>query len=422
MMNLSNENRLLLYCARTNIPEATLDQVKNLINLPLKWEEVLNSAFWYGITPLLYHNLKGFQCIPQEVMDKLKEAYYGSMARNMYLYAELRRVLEAFHEKGVEVIVLKGAALAETIYGDIALRPMGDIDLLVKKENLSYAEKIMSESGYLFIGNKPPEWYRGNHYHIRYIHPEKNTRVEIHWHIANKSHPSQIAIIDTGIIERWWKKAQTIELFGKKTLVLCPDDLLFHLSLHFLKHRFLDPSGTFTSGFTSRGALIQICDIFQALKYYRDEINWTGLKYEAVKYGIDNLIYSTLYLAGVIMSDHDDTCHDVLCGFTQWGFDKELVRLIQKRIFIREDALPSSVFQSLVADTFQNKAKTLLREIFPHPEVLSKRYSVPLSSRRLYIYYLIHPFRILLKHASLISEIPRLKEEVILNKWISSKD
>jgi hypothetical protein len=118
-MNLSNENRLLLYCAQTKIPETTLDQIRSLISLPLNWEEVLKSASWNGIAPLLHHNLKNIRkeshLIPQEVMDRLKKAYYGNMARNMYLYAELRRILEVFREKDVEVIVLKGAALAEMV-------------------------------------------------------------------------------------------------------------------------------------------------------------------------------------------------------------------------------------------------------------------------------------------------------------------
>src|ERR1700758_1426892 len=106
IINLSNENRLLLYCTQTKISETTLNQVKNLISFPLNWKEVLKSAFSYGIAPLLYHNLKNLQGTPQEVTDRLKKVYYGSMAKNMYLYAELRRILDAFHEKDVEVIVL----------------------------------------------------------------------------------------------------------------------------------------------------------------------------------------------------------------------------------------------------------------------------------------------------------------------------
>ena len=115
-MKLSNENRLLLYCTQTRIPKDKLNKVKDILRLPLNWEEVLTSAHWHHIAPLLYHNLKDIQenhLIPQEIMDQLKKTYYGNLARNMYIYAELKRMLDAFSEEGIEVIVLKGAALAE---------------------------------------------------------------------------------------------------------------------------------------------------------------------------------------------------------------------------------------------------------------------------------------------------------------------
>jgi hypothetical protein len=427
-MNISHENRLLLYCAQTRMPEDALNKVKDIISLSLNWEEVLASAFWHGIAPLLYNNLKDIQesyLIPREIMDQMRTAYHGNLARNMYLYAELKRILETFCDKGVKVIVLKGAALAKTVYGDIGLRPMGDIDLLVKREDLPHAENIMSGLGYNFQGNMSPDWYRENHQHISYVHSEKNIPVEIHWHIANKSHPFRIRNLGTDIIERWWERAQNIEVSGSKTLMLCPEDLILHLCLHFIKHRFLSQNKNFNGGFSSRGALIQMCDIFQTLKHYRDAIHWVRLKHEAEKYGIDNLIYTTLFIVREIMGEYDEVFHNALSRFRSEDLDKELIQLINKRILIRENILPAfpgDFMKSPVADTFQMKVRILLKEIFPHPKVLSKRYSVPLSSQRLYLYYFIRPFRLLLKYCKIIREIPRIKEDVILNTWINSQD
>ncbi|MBI2486990.1 MAG: nucleotidyltransferase family protein [Deltaproteobacteria bacterium] len=426
-MNLSNENNLLLCCIQTETSESKSDRIKKLLTLPLNWEEILQSAFWHGITPLLYHSLKGIEeskLIPQIVMDQLKTDHHRNIGKNMHFYAELSGILKAFRENRIKVIVLKGGALAQTVYGNIALRPMSDIDLLIKTEDLSHAEKIMSDLGYLFEGNKPLEWYRENHFHLSYFHPEKTILVEIHWHIGRASHPSQIAITDTGFIERWWERTRTVEISGMKTLLLCPDDLLVHLSLHFIKHRFI--SGGFKGPFTSRGALIQLCDIFQILKHYKNEFNWARLQREAEEYGITSLISSTLYLLREIMDFDDGIFNDAFRVFKLQSFEKELTKLIQKRIFIIEDSIPSSFIQSLVADRFQNQVKSLLRTLFPHREVFSKRYSVPLSSKKLYFYYLIRPFILLLKYRKLLwrSLISRgeVKEEVILNRWINSKN
>jgi len=406
------------------MPEDALNKVKDIISHSFNWEEVLETAIWHGIVPLLYNNLKNIRedhLIPREIMDRLRTAYHENLARNMYLYAELRGILEALREKDVEVILLKGAALAKTVYGDIGLRPMGDIDLLVKKEALPYAEKTMHESGYHFHGDMSPEWYREVHHHISYVHPDKNILVEIHWHIAQESHPSRIRVMENEIIENWWEGAQAIEFSGNKAHILCPHDLIMHLSLHFLKHRFNDIIGVFSS----KGALIQLCDIFQTLKYYKDEIDWIRLKSEAKKYGIESLIYTTLFIVREIMGEHDDVFHNAFRGFRSEDFDKELVRLIKRRILIRDDdrtRIPTTLIQSQIAHTFQEKLKILRRGIFPNPEVISKKYSLPLTSKMLYFYYVIYPFYLLLKYGKILLKISRMKEEAILNAWIHAHD
>jgi len=424
-VNLSNENRLLLYCTQIKIPEDTLNKAEDILSLSLDWKEILESARWHGIVPLLYNNLKGLQeshFIPQEVMDELRTAYNATLARNMYIYAELNSILGAFREKEVEVILLKGAALAKTVYGDIGLRPMGDIDILVKKDDLPHAEKIITGLGYLFHSNGPEaEWFRENYYHLSYIHPEKNIPVEIHWHIIKKSHPFRTRNIDTNIIERWWERANTVEVSGKKVLILCPEDLIFHLSLHFLKHRFESQYRSFIS----KNALIQLCDISQTIKHYRGDINWIRLKCEAEKYRIDSVIYNTLSIVSEIIGNHDDVYHDILSGLAEGALDKELVRVTNKRILITEDAfpaIPNSFIKLQVEDTFQGKGKTFFREMFPDPEFLSKRYSVPLTSKRLYVYYLIRRFGFAFKYRKIISKTLRIKEEIILKRWIRAKN
>jgi hypothetical protein len=79
------------------------------------------------------------------------------------------------------------------------------------------------------------------------------------------------------------------------------------------------------------------------------------------------------------------------------------------------------VIDSLSEVTFLDKARKIFGAVFPAPEVISKRYAVPLSSRRLYLYYLKRPLDLFLEHKRIISEIPRMKDDVILNRWIHSR-
>ena len=165
-------------------------------------------------------------------------------------------LLDSFNKKGVKVIILKGVALAKTVYCDIGLRPVGDIDLLIKKEDFTHVEKIMSELGYLFQSNKSPEWYIENHYHIEYTNQEKNIPVEIHWHIASKLNPLRICKLDTNIIESWWEGAKAIKFSDRNALMLCPEDLILYMCLHFLVvvqfSCYLFTKGNLLGNFTNR--------------------------------------------------------------------------------------------------------------------------------------------------------------------------
>jgi Uncharacterised nucleotidyltransferase len=395
-MNTSKENKLQLYCARTKIPEDTQNEVENLVSLPLDWEEVLKSASWHGVAPLLYHNLKGISCIPLWVMEQLKRAYHGNMARNMYLYAELRRILERFGEKGLDVIVLKGAALAQTVYGDIALRPMGDIDLLVRKEDLPYAEEIMSTLNYnTDMDSKSQEWYRHNHFHLSpYIHPDKSVVVEIHHHIIDPPFHADI--------DKWWERARETKIANCKILTPSAEDMLLHLCLHLFNHGY------------DKSLLRGLCDISETLRYYEEELNWIKFQDEVSKYGFNKLAYSILYLVKRLQKNNDNSLSWLKP--TNVPIDLKLVALLEKRIFTDDgisSTIPGPLVQWIAADKFWDKVKILITRIFPTREVISDRYSISLSSKKLYFYYLVRPYKLFLKYGKFMLEICRLKKDVL---------
>jgi hypothetical protein len=57
-------------------------------------------------------------------------------------------VMQALASRGVRSVLLKGASFATWLYGDGALRPYGDVDLLVAPESLAPAEQVLRELGF----------------------------------------------------------------------------------------------------------------------------------------------------------------------------------------------------------------------------------------------------------------------------------
>lgn len=75
------------------------------------------------------------EIVPEPVMLQLQKSYQRSYLRNLIILGELKRVVQALKECSIEVVFLKGSFLAEYVYKDIACRPMGDLDILVREED-----------------------------------------------------------------------------------------------------------------------------------------------------------------------------------------------------------------------------------------------------------------------------------------------
>lgn len=394
-MNLSNENRLLLLCARTKIIDDKLDQFKYLLSFPLNWNNILKSAFSQAIAPLLYNNIKGIQekqYIPQGVIDKLKKSYHETIARNMFLYAELSRILKAFNSKGIKVIVLKGATLAKFIYGDIGLRSMSDIDLLVKKEDLSLAKKTIYDLNYTHKKHIfSEEWHIENHHHLPpYIHKEKSLIVEIHWHITGKSFDLNI--------KKWFERAKYAELYGCPILIPAPEDMVIHLCIHLYNH-----------GYDSKMLLRELCDIYEILNHYREEIDWKQFKNEIDVYGLHKPVYSVLHLLKKFYGN--DEIPFRIENIEKSHVDLRLVKILEKRMIIEDSifsSVPGDLIKSLGVNKIREKIRLLLPIVFPTREDMSKRYLVHSSSKKIYFYYSIRPFELFVKYAKYLLAIHRI--------------
>ena len=61
---------------------------------------------------------------------------------------ELARVLAELEAAGVKVLLVKGAALASSLYPEPSLRPRIDTDLLVPQESFDAADRVLRDAGY----------------------------------------------------------------------------------------------------------------------------------------------------------------------------------------------------------------------------------------------------------------------------------
>ena len=152
-------------CARFD--EDVLDEAQAARGA-LSWEQIEQRAAREALTPLLYSLWRKQTWVPQSVLERWHRIYLHTAMRNTLRLAELTRVLGGFGDIKIPVILLKGAALLKLLYGNVALRPMADLDLLVHLNDAPFALQLLESLGYVLRHPEerlcyPYRWWLGFH-------------------------------------------------------------------------------------------------------------------------------------------------------------------------------------------------------------------------------------------------------------------
>jgi len=331
-------------------------------------------------------------------MDRLARLYYEQAALNGRRLAALGKILEACARVTIPVIVLKGAAIAERIYGNIALRPMQDLDLLVRRQDLEATDCLLRHLGYVpDESEQAREWYGGDdHHHLSpYSSADGRVVVEVHRHIVTRTPTISIPIEDL------WQRARPLR--GVGALALCPEDLLLHLCLHVsLGHEF------------SFG-LRPMCDISETIRYYGDRIDWEQVVQGAGQWGIGKYVYVTLRLARDLVNAA--VPEQVLHSLRPEAFDRKVLLWATAQIFA-DERQPSPVSPNLAQlrgpKRLRAKGALLLTSAVPSPQVMARLYAVSANSNRIYLYYPVRWRDLLHRHGRAAWRLLRRDETTIV--------
>lgn len=137
---------------------------------------------------------------------------------------ERDQVASRFRDRGIPVVVLKGAALRVTAYRDSAERPFGDIDLLVPKEALPDAVGLLEAQGYARHSEHRDRIYL-EHFHHLVVSKAPGFKVEVHWALA----PAHSTLaLDPEAFRRAAVPVETAP--GHAFLVPAPEHMAIHLA------------------------------------------------------------------------------------------------------------------------------------------------------------------------------------------------
>jgi hypothetical protein len=200
----------------------------------LDWDFLLEAAAHNEMLPLLYWHLNA-ACphrVPTSVMGFLRKSFFQISVRNLVLTRELVRLLELLRRHGIQAVPFKGPLLAQSLYGNVALRFAVDLDILVRSHDLELTKRLLFEEGYRARWEMSDEQqlaHLESEYHFAFHCQEKEIHVEVHWGFM----PKYGGCVDASYI---WDQLTTHDLAGHLTLALRPDDLFVLLCIHGSKH------------------------------------------------------------------------------------------------------------------------------------------------------------------------------------------
>jgi len=273
---------LLAACSEIPRKERTA-RLRLLLREPVRWNFLFDLAERHGTQPLLYQALVEIEdAIPREQVSAIERSYQTNLHKALFLSRELIRIVEHLSALGIEVMPYKGLALAELIYGDIALRQSGDIDLLIHPRDLPRIRDAVGELGYtphFSFSAAEERAYLQSGYECAFDGAAGPNLLELQWAI----HPRFYAIdFDmTGLFRR----AVKVTVAGHPMKTPSPEDLLLVLSAHAAKHVW--------------GRLVWLCDIARILSL--PTLNWNSIASQAQTLGIVRIVRVTMILANRLL-------------------------------------------------------------------------------------------------------------------------
>jgi hypothetical protein len=346
MTRTERENELFRVIARQTLERNDAAWLADNIRVGMDWPFVGVRAFNEGIAPLLYYHCRQMDLlasIPGETKKFLARIYAETSLVNMHLMKELEKLERELEKRDLRVIVLKGAALLKTVYRDVALRPMEDIDLMVRQENMSELKNILEQMGFVQNRLYQCSFRKGI------------ISIDIHSDFLS-SHRilCRQDILDIDSEDVW---GSVVSFSGSNSLYRLPIHVnLIALSFHLLKHRY--------------DRLIWFVDIAETIKAYQSLPDWEDLIAYSRRVHADKLLLYTLILTKRLLGGNIP--EDVLIRLRK----KELSSIEKYMLRLRLMHVPLGTVMDLLW-MFQlrgvfKKTRFIRENIFPRQEVMDQ--------------------------------------------------
>ena len=352
----------------------------------LEWQSMVDLARVQGVLPIICYRLKEKnmrEIVPAEIWQQITRKYRRTTLRNMKLLRELHRIVKALDEAEIPVVALKGAYLSSIVYPDMGLRSMSDLDLLIPSGDVLRAAAIVEAQGYQFTREIDSHDVEFLHlHHLPQMVKEGGLRVEIHGRLTRQDEPWDC---DPQI---WWQEVQTVEINGLAVKVLSPIDLVLHLCIHIsYNHRFsID--------------LKHYYDLVVLLQFMSTDLDWDKLIKRAYLHGWGEGVLMVFKIAQSLFNlALPEEFTDRLDPGESY---KKFIDFALIEMWKSPDKNNTFFSREVAEFQFQTgiwaKIDYMRQRIFIPKGLMAQKYPVPVSSLRIYFYYIVRVKDLFCRH------------------------
>ena len=265
-------------------------------------------------------------------------------AQNIVRLDALGQVVEALRRAGVSPLILTGAALAETVYANISLRPMADIDLLIRKESIETVKDCLTSLGYSLQGNEDLTFYKNIRFPVS---------LDIHYGIW---------YMPEAALQHLWDASRPVSIAGISARTLPADEALIYTAAHAVVHH-----GAF--------APTALEDINRICRFYQPTLDWDKIVKKVKEYNLNVPVWHILTKAK--LAKDTPIPDDALNSLRPSSLGQRVESAIYKSIL---SAPPTAnighILKLLSRSGVRGKIRFLADFMFPSRAFIARRYNV----------------------------------------------
>lgn len=338
------ERQIINTVCEVNPDADRLEKLRRLMRLDFDGDHLLNLAIKNGVGGLLYRNLEkadSLQKLDPGHRERLQSIYYQTVRLNLKLIHDLKKVLHKLDHENINVVLLQGMALLNTVYKDIGLRPMKDIDLWVLPDDYSRLVGSLEDVGFQREAFYPQTCFKCE------------TAIDINTHILWADRIKARGLLLNIGQKKIFENAHEIDFEGQKALCLNPYDQVLYLSLHVIKHH--------------AERLIWLVDVKGLIKNWTTS-EWNALIHRATELGLEKTVAHIVYLLKALLDYQPGAEIQPVLKLTEPDvLEKKILNLRKTR-----NSLPAwcQFFLLPAGKSLLKRLAFISETLFPRPEIL----------------------------------------------------